>query len=38
MLGPGELPKTSSGKIRRAETRTRYLAGALTPQYERTTA
>ncbi|GHB55137.1 hypothetical protein GCM10010347_26310 [Streptomyces cirratus] len=26
---PGSIPKTSSGKIRRAETRTRYLAGGL---------
>ncbi|MGW7100140.1 AMP-binding protein [Streptomyces sp. NPDC054838] len=26
---PGSIPKTSSGKIRRAETRARYLAGKL---------
>jgi fatty-acyl-CoA synthase len=30
MLRPGGLPKTTSGKPRRAETRRRYLAGELT--------
>jgi 1-acyl-sn-glycerol-3-phosphate acyltransferase len=29
LVGPGAVPKTSSGKIRRSETRQRYLAGAL---------
>ncbi|MEU7995021.1 AMP-binding protein [Micromonospora sp. NPDC049060] len=29
-LSPGGLPRTSSGKLRRAETRRRYLAGDLT--------
>jgi fatty-acyl-CoA synthase len=29
VLAPGHLPKTSSGKLRRAETRERYLAGWL---------
>jgi fatty-acyl-CoA synthase len=29
VLPPGRLPKTTSGKLRRAETRARYLAGAL---------
>jgi fatty-acyl-CoA synthase len=29
-LRPGVLPKTTSGKLRRAETRRRYLAGELT--------
>jgi len=29
LLAPGLLPKTSSGKIRRAETRRQYLAGTL---------
>ncbi|HET9402819.1 MAG TPA: AMP-binding protein, partial [Candidatus Acidoferrales bacterium] len=29
LLPPGSLPKTSSGKLRRAETRQRYLAAAL---------
>jgi hypothetical protein len=29
LVGPGTLPKTSSGKIRRAETRERYLSGRL---------
>lgn len=28
-IGPGSIPRTSSGKIRRAETRRRFLAGAL---------
>jgi fatty-acyl-CoA synthase len=31
VLSPGRLPRTSSGKLRRAETRQRYLAGSLTP-------
>lgn len=31
VLSPGRLPRTSSGKLRRAETRRRYLAGSLTP-------
>jgi fatty-acyl-CoA synthase len=30
IVPPGTLPKTSSGKLRRAETRRRYLAGELT--------
>ncbi|MEV0458986.1 fatty acyl-AMP ligase [Catellatospora methionotrophica] len=30
MVRPGRLPKTSSGKLRRSETRRRYLAGELT--------
>lgn len=29
LLDPGSIPKTSSGKIRRAETRTRYLDETL---------
>lgn len=29
LLPPGRLPKTSSGKLRRAETRQRFLAGTL---------
>ena len=29
---PGTVPKTSSGKIRRAETRSRYESGKLNPQ------
>jgi fatty-acyl-CoA synthase len=28
----GSIPKTSSGKLRRAETRQRWLDGALTPE------
>ncbi|HKE12285.1 MAG TPA: AMP-dependent synthetase, partial [Myxococcota bacterium] len=31
VLGAGTLPRTSSGKIRREETRRRFLAGTLTP-------
>lgn len=31
VLGPGTLPRTSSGKVRRAETLRRYLANELTP-------
>jgi acyl-CoA synthetase (AMP-forming)/AMP-acid ligase II len=31
VLAPGTLPRTSSGKIRRAETRRRFLAGELHP-------
>jgi acyl-CoA synthetase (AMP-forming)/AMP-acid ligase II len=31
VLGAGTLPRTSSGKIRRDETRRRFLAGTLTP-------
>jgi fatty-acyl-CoA synthase len=31
-LPPGRLPKTSSGKLRRAEARRRYLSGELGPQ------
>lgn len=30
-LPPGRLPRTTSGKLRRAEARRRYLAGELTP-------
>jgi fatty-acyl-CoA synthase len=29
ILPPGKLPKTTSGKLRRAEARTRYLSGQL---------
>jgi len=35
VLPPGHLPKTSSGKLRRADTRARYLAGTLIPARER---
>ena len=31
LLAPGTLPRTSSGKLRRAEALRRYLAGELTP-------
>jgi fatty-acyl-CoA synthase len=31
MLAPGTLPRTSSGKLRRAEALRRYLSGELTP-------
>ncbi len=31
VLAPGTLPRTSSGKIRRAETRRRFVAAALDP-------
>lgn len=31
LVGPGQVPKTSSGKIRRSETRQRHLAGRLEP-------
>ncbi|RME73546.1 MAG: acyl-phosphate glycerol 3-phosphate acyltransferase [Planctomycetota bacterium] len=31
LVAPGTIPKTSSGKLRRRETRSRYLAGALRP-------
>lgn len=31
VLEPGTLPRTSSGKIRRSEAKTRYLEGTLTP-------
>ena len=31
VLGPGTLPRTSSGKVRRAETLRRYLANELIP-------
>jgi len=31
VLAPGTLPRTSSGKIRRAEARRRFLAGELAP-------
>ncbi|WP_158881678.1 fatty acyl-AMP ligase [Amycolatopsis anabasis] len=31
MIGPGELPRTSSGKIQRSACRVRYLEGAFTP-------
>ncbi|MEU7221892.1 AMP-binding protein [Nocardia iowensis] len=36
VLPPGGLPRTSSGKLRRAETRHRYAAEALTGTRERT--
>jgi hypothetical protein len=29
LLGPGEMPKTSSGKLQRRKTREQYLAGTL---------
>jgi fatty acid CoA ligase FadD32 len=32
LLGQNELPRTSSGKVRRAECRTRYVAGAFGEQ------
>ena len=32
LVPPRTVPKTPSGKLRRAETRERYLAGALTPR------
>lgn len=35
LIQPGSIPKTSSGKIKRAETRQRYLAGTLEPITER---
>jgi hypothetical protein len=31
MLGPGTLPRTSSGKLRRSEALRRYLSGELKP-------
>jgi acyl-CoA synthetase (AMP-forming)/AMP-acid ligase II len=31
LLAPGALPRTSSGKVRRSQCRTDYLAGRLTP-------
>src|SRR5205823_953471 len=31
LLAPGTLPRTSSGKLRRAEALRRFLAGELTP-------
>jgi fatty-acyl-CoA synthase len=31
LLAPGTLPRTSSGKLRRAEALRRYLAGTLRP-------
>ncbi|HVZ44384.1 MAG TPA: fatty acyl-AMP ligase [Ramlibacter sp.] len=31
LLAPGALPRTSSGKVRRAQCRSDYLAGRLTP-------
>ena len=31
LLAPGTLPRTSSGKLRRREARTQWLAGTLTP-------
>jgi hypothetical protein len=31
LLPPGTLPRTSSGKPRRAEAKRRYLDGTLTP-------
>lgn len=31
LLAPGTLPRTSSGKLRRLEARTQWLAGTLTP-------
>jgi fatty-acyl-CoA synthase len=31
LVPPGTVPKTSSGKVRRSETQTRYLSGALAP-------
>jgi acyl-CoA synthetase (AMP-forming)/AMP-acid ligase II len=31
LLAPGTLPRTSSGKLRRLEARTQWLAGTLSP-------
>jgi fatty-acyl-CoA synthase len=31
LLAPGTLPRTSSGKLRRREARTQWLAGTLSP-------
>ncbi|MET7357240.1 fatty acyl-AMP ligase [Streptomyces sp. NPDC005562] len=36
LLAPGELPKTSSGKVRRSRTRQRYLEGTLPQPSPRT--
>lgn len=36
LVGPGSIPKTSSGKIRRAETRSRYLDNILSRVVPRT--
>jgi fatty-acyl-CoA synthase len=35
VLHPGRLPKTSSGKVRRAETKRRYLSGELSTHHSR---
>lgn len=34
LVGPGTVPKTSSGKLRRLECRRRLLAGELTPLFD----
>jgi acyl-CoA synthetase (AMP-forming)/AMP-acid ligase II len=34
---PGAIPRTSSGKVKRVETRDLYTAGALDPVYQHTT-
>ena len=31
LLAPGTLPRTTSGKLRRREARTQWLAGTLSP-------
>jgi acyl-CoA synthetase (AMP-forming)/AMP-acid ligase II len=38
LLGPGTLPRTSSGKLRRRESRTQWLAGTLFPPKKVTAA
>jgi fatty-acyl-CoA synthase len=38
VLGPGQLPKTSSGKLQRSATRAHYLADSLTAQVAPTRA
>ena len=38
LVPPGTIPKTSSGKLRRRETRERFLAGTLAPPARRTGA
>jgi acyl-CoA synthetase (AMP-forming)/AMP-acid ligase II len=35
IVPPGTLPKTSSGKLQRSETRNRWLAGSLAPPRSR---
>jgi acyl-CoA synthetase (AMP-forming)/AMP-acid ligase II len=38
LLAPGTLPRTSSGKLRRRESRTQWLAGTLAPPKKVTAA